>query len=86
MFVRPEVRGRGIADDLVRTVLCVAGATGRRLVWLDAQRGSMDRAIAVYSRHGFVETDDRRPGSADGLLIMERRLADDECDERWTPC
>ena len=86
MFVRPEARGRGIADDLVRTVLCVAGATGRRLVWLDAHRGSMDCAIAVYDRHGFVETDDRRPGSADGLVVMERQLGDDECDERWTPC
>ena len=87
MFVRAGARGRGIADDLVRTVLCVAGATGRRLVWLDAQRGSMDRAIAVYCRHGFVETDAPRQGSGvDALVVMERQLTDDECDGRWTPC
>lgn len=87
MFVRDDARGRGIADDLVRTVLCVAGATGRRLVWLDAHQGSMERAIAVYRRHGFVETDDPPAGSGvDGFVVMERQLTDDECDARWTPC
>ena len=36
----------------------------------------MDRAIAVYRRHGFVETaGDRRTLDFDGLVVMERGLA-----------
>jgi GNAT superfamily N-acetyltransferase len=76
MYVRPVARGHGLADRLVGAVVDAATARGCRLVWLETQRGAMDRAIAAYRHAGFVETGDLDPTLAfDGLVVMRRDLA-----------
>jgi putative acetyltransferase len=75
MFVRPVARGHGVADALLDAALSRAAAAGCRTVWLETMRGAMDRAIAVYRRHGFV--DSSRRGTLDGVpgvVVLERAL------------
>jgi GNAT superfamily N-acetyltransferase len=75
MYVRPVARGRGVADALVSAALDHAAAQGCRVAWLETLRGVMDRAIAVYERHGFVARPDLGHTLAvDGVVVMARPL------------
>ena len=77
MYVRPIARGRGIADRLIDAVVGAAQVERQRSVWLESLRGVMEPALAVYRRHGFVETNRHRTSlSVPGLVVMERTLAD----------
>jgi len=75
MFVRPSARGPGVADQLVKDAVAAAERWGCRTVWLETVGGSMDAAISVYHRHGFVVTAPRDGGiGVDGALVMERPI------------
>ena len=60
MWVEPSVRGSGVAEALVESLVEWAG--GPVELWVT--QGN-DRAIAFYRRMGFVETDDFQPLPSD---------------------
>ena len=53
MWVAPEMRGSGIAAELIRAVVGWAGEHGRPLFLM--VRSDNARAIAAYQRAGFVD-------------------------------
>jgi ribosomal protein S18 acetylase RimI-like enzyme len=59
MWVRPEARGAGVADQLVTAVLAHAKAAGAAQVTLWVAIGN-DRARGFYQRMGFVPTGKRQ--------------------------
>lgn len=67
MWVRPAVRGSGVADALVRAVLDWSMARGATRVhlWVTAPYA---RARRCYERHGFVLTNERQPLRSDPSL------------------
>jgi ribosomal protein S18 acetylase RimI-like enzyme len=75
LYVRPIARNAGIADRLVDDAIRRAGDRGCHRVWLETLPGAMDRAVAVYRRHGFVPTAHPPHLSVPGVVVMERRLA-----------
>jgi ribosomal protein S18 acetylase RimI-like enzyme len=62
MWVSPEVRGQGVGDLLMTAVEEWAVRSGHTALTLAVFPGN-DAAIALYRRHGYVET-----GRAGGLL------------------
>lgn len=52
MFTAPEVRGRGVAEAILRKLIEVAEAEGRPLMRLETGVG-LDAAHRLYERHGF---------------------------------
>lgn len=55
MWTAPEVRGRGVASALVRTVIDWARQSGYPSILLDVADDNRP-AIALYERHGFRPT------------------------------
>ncbi len=53
LWVAPEVRGRGVGDELIEAVVAWARSQGAARVELDVRRANLT-AIAVYRRNGFV--------------------------------
>lgn len=78
MWVRPAVRGLGIADRLVDAVVRWARDEGYRTVLLDVAAGN-DRARRLYERHGFELTgrEHRLPETGVTDVEMRRDLARD---------
>lgn len=75
MYVRPDTRGGGAADQLIIAATDHAHARGCTRVWLESKRGLMDRAIAVYRRNGFRELPENgRTMQFDGVVVMEQTL------------
>ncbi len=60
IWVDPRHRGRGIGDDLVRTVVDWTGRQGCRVVRLWVSEGN-EPAERLYARHGFVRTGEVQP-------------------------
>lgn len=75
MWVDPDYRGRGIADQLVETVVAWAVAEGYTRVRLCVIEGN-SAAERLYRRHGFHSTGERQPtGRGDRMeSVMERPL------------
>jgi len=59
MWVAPEVRGQGVGDALVASVAAWARQQGARAVELDVLKNN-SRAIAFYTRNGFVDIPSRQ--------------------------
>jgi ribosomal protein S18 acetylase RimI-like enzyme len=75
MWVHPEIRGSGGADDLVSEVVAWAKSAGANFVRLKVIQGN-DRARLCYERMGFCPTGIEEVRERDGLIEvqMERRL------------
>jgi len=71
MYLRPEVRGRGIGSALLDTAIERAKADGYERVRLDSHRASMERAIALYRSRGFVEIGAYGPDLGGELAFFE---------------
>jgi ribosomal protein S18 acetylase RimI-like enzyme len=56
MWVSPEARGRGVGDSLIGEVARWATERGARTLLLSVMPAN-SRAIALYERHGFTDTD-----------------------------
>jgi ribosomal protein S18 acetylase RimI-like enzyme len=63
MWVDPQARGRGIAQDLIRAVARWAGDRGSDTVVLFVQEAN-EPAQQLYERAGFKRTGDRAPAAA----------------------
>jgi ribosomal protein S18 acetylase RimI-like enzyme len=74
MWVHPQFRGSGGADELVAAVVAWAESAGAKLVRLKVIQGN-DRARHFYERMGFCPTGQEKIRERDGLIEvqMERR-------------
>jgi GNAT superfamily N-acetyltransferase len=76
MYVRPVARGLGAADRLIDAAVRQAADWGCDRIWLETLRGPMDRAAAVYRRHGFtVRADTGWTLPLDTAYVMQREVA-----------
>jgi ribosomal protein S18 acetylase RimI-like enzyme len=71
LWVAPGVRRRGLASNLLRTVLDRLRDSGVRIVWLYILDGN-DRAMRLYRRFGFQRTHEREPLPDDPARTEER--------------
>lgn len=78
--VHPDHRGRGIAGALLAHMLAEATQAGCLRVMLEVRRSNQP-ALALYQRHGFTVSYQRRAYYSDGedALVMIRGLG--ECAE-----
>jgi GNAT superfamily N-acetyltransferase len=70
MWVHPEIRGSGGADELVEAVIAWAQSEGAELVRLKVIDGN-DRARRFYERLGFRPTGRRGVRERDGMIEFE---------------
>ncbi|RKN40540.1 GNAT family N-acetyltransferase [Streptomyces hoynatensis] len=68
LAVRPEARGRGVGEALVRECLRRARALGRKRVLLSSQL-QMHTAHRLYRRLGFVRAPERDWEPVPGLML-----------------
>lgn len=71
MWVAPAARGQGVGDLLVNAVSDWARATGAVALGLEVVETNTP-AVALYRRHGFVETGEVK-GAADRREVRMRR-------------
>lgn len=84
LYVRPQFRSYGLGKKLVEAVIHLAGTLGYQRLRLDTHPPTMERAIEMYRRIGFV-TVTADPGTAvAGLLYMELPLVSPEQPNRLT--
>ena len=74
MWVRPEWRGRGVGDLLVRAVMEWAGHRGYQSMHLWVAEGN-DAAERLYGRHGFVRTGAGQPMRDDDPSRLEWEMS-----------
>jgi GNAT superfamily N-acetyltransferase len=78
MWVRPDWRGQGVGDLLVRAVLDWACARGHDQVRLWVSEGN-HAAERLYARHGFARTGESQPMTPDDPTRREFAM---RCDLR----
>lgn len=64
-YIRPNVRGRGIGAEVLRTLPKALAGAGLNALSLEVQRDN-ERAIRLYSRARFISRDD--------YVMMTRKL------------
>ena len=74
LYLRPQLRGRGVGRALAEAVIAEARAIGYRKMRLDTVEPVMPNAVAMYRRLGFVEIDPYRANPIAGALYMELGL------------
>ncbi len=71
LYLRPQLRGRGVGRALAETVIAQARVIGYRKMRLDTIAPVMPNAVALYRRLGFVEVEPYRPNPIAGALYLE---------------
>ena len=74
LYLRPQLRGRGVGRALAETVIAEARAIGYRKMRLDTVAPVMPTAVAMYRRLGFVEIEPYCLNPIAGALYMELAL------------
>jgi ribosomal protein S18 acetylase RimI-like enzyme len=74
LYLRPQLRGRGVGRALAEAVIAEARSIGYRKMRLDTVAPVMPNAVAMYRRLGFVEIEPYRPNPIAGALYMELAL------------
>lgn len=72
LYVRPDLRDRGIGDALLEHALALASDRGARTFEINVDEGDTD-ARRFYEAHGFSNSE---PGTDERLLYYFRRLSD----------
>jgi GNAT superfamily N-acetyltransferase len=70
LYVRPDLRGRGIGSALLTRACALARDRGAGLMEINVDEGDVD-ARRFYERHGFSSTE---PGGTERMLYYEREL------------
>src|SRR3954453_856122 len=73
LYVRPDLRGRGIGARLLRRAVDAARGPGAETVEINVDEGDT-AARRFYERHGFALTE---PGRDERAFFYSRRLGDD---------
>jgi GNAT superfamily N-acetyltransferase len=73
MYLRPQVRGRGLGKRLLATALDYARESGACVVKLDTSE-RMETARHLYEAHGFVLVPGYAPRQGQQRLLYELRL------------
>jgi len=74
LYLRPQLRGRGVGRALAEAIIAEARAIGYRKMRLDTVEPVMPNAVAMYRRLGFVEIEAYRANPIAGALYMELTL------------
>ena len=74
LYLRPQLRGRGVGRAIAETVIAEARLIGYRKMRLDTVEPVMPNAVAMYRRLGFVEIEPYRANPIAGALYMELGL------------
>jgi putative acetyltransferase len=74
LYVRPTARGHQLGKKLVEEVIAVARRVGYSRLRLDTHPDTMQPAVELYRRFGFVEIIDTSVPQVAGLSYMELRL------------
>ena len=74
LYLRPQLRGRGLGRTLAETVIAEARLIGYRKMRLDTVEPVMPNAVAMYRRLGFVEIEPYRSNPMERALYMELAL------------
>ena len=74
LYLRPQLRGRGVGRAIAETVIAEARLIGYRKMRLDTVEPVMPNAVAMYRRLGFVEIEPYRANPIEGALYMELEL------------
>jgi len=73
LYVRPALRGAGLGKRLARTIIDRARQAGYRTMRLDTL-ASMEGALSLYRRLGFVSVDAYYAPTPAGTLFLELAL------------
>lgn len=73
MYVKPESRGRGIAEQLLQALEDYARSAGYRTLYLDT-KDDLAVAIRFYQRHGY-EPCERYNDNPQATIFMRKGLA-----------
>lgn len=57
LFLKEELRGKGIGNTLVTKIINDAKDIGYKTMRLDTIKEKMPKAVEIYTKHGFVETE-----------------------------
>jgi putative acetyltransferase len=74
LYLREELRGKGIGNTLVTKIIRDAKEIGYKTMRLDTIKEKMPKAVAIYSRHGFIETKPYYHNPNPHTLFMELDL------------
>ena len=75
LYLRPQLRGKGVGRALAEAVIAEARAIGYRKMRLDTVEPVMPNAVALYRRLGFVEIEPYRSNPIEGALYMELAIS-----------
>ena len=73
MYVKPEARGQGIAERLLKALEEYAAEVGYRTLYLDT-KDDLTTAIRFYQRHGY-ESCERYNENPQATMFMRKGLA-----------
>lgn len=79
MYVKPQARGKGIAERLLKALEEYAAEAGHRTLYLDT-KDDLTTAIRFYRRHGY-EACERYNENPQATLFMKKGLASGRIDE-----
>jgi len=74
LYLREELRGKEIGNTLVTKIIQDAREIGYKAMRLDTIKEKMPKAVAIYSRHGFIETEPYYHNPNPHTLFMELDL------------
>ncbi len=74
LYLRENVRGHGLGNQLIETLINEAKAAGYTTMLLDTYPPKMRKAVGLYESHGFYAIDAYYENPHDGVLYMEARL------------
>ena len=74
LYLRPQLRGRGVGRAIAETVIAEARLIGYRKMRLDTVEPVMPNAVAMYRRLGFVAIETYSANPIAGALYMELGL------------
>lgn len=74
LYLKEELRGKGIGNLLVTRIIQDAKDIGYKTMRLDTIKEKMPKAVEIYTKHGFVETDPYYHNPNPHTLFMELDL------------